>query len=483
MSSTLPVRTPDTAPYRVGDVIAGKYRLDALLGEGGMGTVWRAFNLQLEAPVAVKLIRGELDRNSLAQRLKQEARAAAKLGHSAIVRVFDVGDSELGDPYIVMELLSGQTLGSLLATEKRLSAVRSVQLLLPVADALVAAHAKGIVHRDLKPDNIFISAEGEQLHPKLLDFGIAKLVDEAGQFQHLTQAGAVLGSPEYMSPEQARGQDNIDLRTDVWSFCVVLYETLSGQSPFRGANYNSLLRAIVEDEPTSLMTLLAADQALWDIVRRGLSKDPAQRFTTMGEVGQALAAWLMSQGIFEDVTGVSLDAKWISRSSQPSAQRASRASFASLAGIPPESGVRMAQTALGGAPTVNLALSPVAVPTQSKPVWQPRIWIALAVFAVATGGAVMLASTHEKGPLTQTAETPSVARPTLPSQPPATATSLTVATASPTVSSSPVPSVPDKLSAPKTPPQRKATPTSKGPAAASPPAHPSDAQRDLLAPY
>ncbi|HYQ28996.1 MAG TPA: serine/threonine-protein kinase, partial [Polyangiaceae bacterium] len=147
MSSTLPVRTPDTAPYRVGDVIAGKYRLDALLGEGGMGTVWRAFNLQLEAPVAVKLIRGELDRNSLAQRLKQEARAAAKLGHSAIVRVFDVGDSELGDPYIVMELLSGQTLGSLLATEKRLSAVRSVQLLLPVADALVAAHAKGIVHR------------------------------------------------------------------------------------------------------------------------------------------------------------------------------------------------------------------------------------------------------------------------------------------------------------------------------------------------
>ena len=214
MSATLSVRTPDT-PYRVGDVIAGKYRLEALLGEGGMGTVWRAINLQLEAPVALKLIRNELDRTSLARRLKQEARAAAKLGHPAIVRVFDVGDSDLGDPYIVMELLNGRTLGRLLASEQRLSAVQGVQLLLPVADALMTAHAKGIVHRDLKPDNVFLAYEGEQLQPKLLDFGIAKLADEGGQSLHLTQTGAVLGSPEYMSPEQARGQDNIDHRTDI----------------------------------------------------------------------------------------------------------------------------------------------------------------------------------------------------------------------------------------------------------------------------
>ena len=314
MSSTLSVRMPNSAPYNVGDVIAGKYRLDALLGEGGMGTVWRGFNLQLEAPVALKLIRGELDRVSLARRLKQEARAAAKLGHPAIVRVFDVGDSELGDPYIVMELLHGRTLGGLLTTERRLSAVRAVQLLLPVADALLTAHAKGIVHRDLKPDNIFLSEEGEQLQPKLLDFGIAKLDADAGPSQQLTQAGTVLGSPEYMSPEQARGQDNVDYRTDIWSFCIVLYETLSGATPFSGANYNSLLRAIVEDEPASLVGLLAADQPLWEIVQRGLSKNVAQRFATMAELGQALAAWLMSQGIFEDVSGASLDAKWMARS-------------------------------------------------------------------------------------------------------------------------------------------------------------------------
>jgi serine/threonine-protein kinase len=467
----------------VGDVIAGKYRLDALLGEGGMGTVWRALNLQLDAPVAVKLIRGELDRLSLAKRLKQEARAAAKLGHSAIVRVFDVGESELGDPYIVMELLSGRTLGGLLASERRLSSVRTVQLLLPVADALVVAHAKGIVHRDLKPDNIFITAEGEQLQPKLLDFGIAKLADEAGQAQHLTQAGAVLGSPEYMSPEQARGQDNIDHRTDIWSFCVVLYETLSGTSPFKGANYNSLLRAIVEDEPISLLTLLAADQPLWEIVRRGLSKDAAQRFSTMSELGQALAAWLMSQGIFEDASGVSLDSKWISRSSQPSAQRASRASLASLAGIPPESGVRMAQTALGAAPTVNLALSPVAVATPAQPVQKPRIWIALGIFAVAAGGAALLAWPHERAALTQSAETPPTAHPAAPADPQAVTPSLSPPTPSPTVSSPPAASAPSKLTAPKSPSLRKTPPAGKVPPPAPSPAQPSDAQRDLLSPY
>jgi eukaryotic-like serine/threonine-protein kinase len=498
MSPTLSVRMPNSAPYSVGDVIAGKYRLDALLGEGGMGTVWRGFNLQLEAPVALKLIRAGLDQRSLPQRLKQEARAAAKLGHPAIVRVFDVGDSELGDPYIVMELLSGETLGQLLAIEQRLPAIRAVQLLLPVADALVAAHAKGIVHRDLKPDNIFVAHEGEQLQPKLLDFGIAKLADEAGQSQHLTQDGAVLGSPEYMSPEQARGQDNVDHRTDIWSFCVVLYETLSGESPFRGANYNSLLRAIVEDEPASLLSLLAADQPLWEIVRRGLSKDVAQRFATMSELGQALAAWLMSQGIFEDVSGISLDSKWILRSNQSSGQRGSRASFASLTGLPPESGVRMAQTALGAAPTVNLASSPVAAVARARHIRQPRVWVALFVFTLAAAGATLFAWTNERGVPTQSAEPPSTAEPLAPSAPRAVTTAVAAPAAAPVVNSSPAPTGETKRAEPKSPSPRKAAsqPTKAEPepskaqaeptnARAEPTARarPNDAQRDLLAPY
>src|SRR4051812_24411241 len=147
------VQSPQSRPlgapcYAAGDVIAGKYRLENVLGEGGMGTVWHALNLQLEAPVALKLIRAELDRELLTQRLKQEARAAARLGHPGIVRVFDVGETQYGDPFIVMELLHGQSLAELLVAERRLTAVRAVQLLLPVADALSVAHGKGIVHRD-----------------------------------------------------------------------------------------------------------------------------------------------------------------------------------------------------------------------------------------------------------------------------------------------------------------------------------------------
>jgi len=488
MSATLSVRTPDT-PYRVGDVIAGKYRLEALLGEGGMGTVWRAINLQLEAPVALKLIRNELDRTSLARRLKQEARAAAKLGHPAIVRVFDVGDSDLGDPYIVMELLNGRTLGRLLASEQRLSAVQGVQLLLPVADALMTAHAKGIVHRDLKPDNVFLAYEGEQLQPKLLDFGIAKLADEGGQSLHLTQTGAVLGSPEYMSPEQARGQDNIDHRTDIWSFCVVLYETLSGVSPFRGANYNSLLRSIVEDEPQSLIDFLAADPPLWDIVQRGLSKDVARRYGTMAELGKALAEWLINQGISEDASGVSLDSKWLARSNTPSAQRASRASFASLTGFSPDSGVRTTESALAGAPTVSVEAAPVAVAPISeqknrKPLRQHRIWLGVGLLTVAAGAMALLAPKQQPPALAQRAEVRAPAQ--LPPSPRLEAI--------PTVLAAPAPSQAHdgpaaassqaKVAVPKSASPRKPAPApNQAPSRPSIGAPRSDAQHDLLAPY
>src|SRR3954470_23747082 len=162
--------------YAAGDVIADKYALEELLGEGGMGAVFRARNTVLDMPVALKLIRTDLDRELLRGRLLQEARAAAKLAHPAIVRVFDVGTTALGDPFIVMELLHGLSLAKLLENEGRLSSVRVVQLLLPIADALAVAHARGLVHRDVKPDNVFIANDDEgQLQPKLVDFGIVKL--------------------------------------------------------------------------------------------------------------------------------------------------------------------------------------------------------------------------------------------------------------------------------------------------------------------
>ena len=389
MATSSQIRPLGTPRYAAGDVIAGKYRLESILGEGGMGTVWHAFNLQLEAPVALKLIRAELDREVHTQRLKQEARAAAKLGHPGIVRVFDVGDSEFGDPFIVMELLHGRSLSALLVAEHRMAAVHAVQLLLPVADALSVAHAKGIVHRDLKPDNIFLAVDEEQLQPKLVDFGIVKLAGQGTTDKHLTQAGTVLGSPEYMSPEQARGREDLDHRTDIWSFCIVLYETVAGVTPFAGVNYNALLRSIVEDEPPSLMAYLASDQSLWEIIRRGLAKDVEQRYRSMGELGRALAAWLVRQGIKEDVCGGSLDSKWVNRTSDPLAPRVSRASFASLSGFAPESGVRDSRREnLASAPTLGMGL-PIGEPTIPAPA--PRShWLTPMRGAVLLGALIVL---------------------------------------------------------------------------------------------
>jgi len=302
--------------YAPGAILSRKYRLDALLGEGGMGEVWQATNLRLDLPVAIKLIRGDLDRSALRARLQLEARSAAKLGHPAIVRVFDIGDSEFGDPFIVMELLQGETLAQMLDLG-RLSPARTVQLLLPIIDALSVAHARGIVHRDLKPDNLFVAVEDARVQPKILDFGIAKITAVQSGEERLTEAGTVVGSPSYLSPEQARGRDDIDFRVDIWSLCVVLYEAITGEVPFVAPNYNALLRAIVEDAPRSIVDAATGDTKLWDILKTGLAKDRRDRYQSMTDLGKALATWLLSQGTTEDACGVSLEVKWCSRSGEP----------------------------------------------------------------------------------------------------------------------------------------------------------------------
>ena len=322
--------------YEPGYVVDGKYELELLLGQGGMGAVWRAKNVALDSLVAIKVVRAAGDRALLRGRLVQEARAAAKLRHPAIVKVFDVGQTDTGDPFIVMELLQGDSLGKILEREGRLSAVQAVRSLLPICDALWLAHDKGIVHRDLKPDNVFIVQHEGTLQPTLVDFGIVK-IQEADAESHLTKAGDVLGSPDYMSPEQARGLDDVNHLTDVWSFTVVLYETISGQTPFKGANYNALLRQIVEDTPPSLQELAAADAELSAIVARGLAKDPARRFASMGELGRALATWLVNRGVHEDICGATLENRWLRGTDAQG--RAGRATLTSIGdGWPLETG-------------------------------------------------------------------------------------------------------------------------------------------------
>lgn len=298
--------------YNVGDRIGGKYTLVERLGEGGMGTVWRAHNELLDVDVALKVLRTDdidaSDGTLLSDRLLQEARAAARLGHPAIARVFDYGTTERNNPYIVMEMLRGEDLAEALSRRGRVSNTKAVSTLMPIVHALAAAHSQGIVHRDLKPENVFLSRlEDGRVLPKLVDFGIAKIDQERSH--RLTQTGTMLGSPIYMSPEQARG-DDVDHRADIWAFCVVLYELVAGRTPFEGRNYNALLYAIISEEPRLLPFKAEGDQELWEILRRGFEKEPDRRWQSADELGRALAKWLIERGVQEDITGASLVAQW-----------------------------------------------------------------------------------------------------------------------------------------------------------------------------
>jgi eukaryotic-like serine/threonine-protein kinase len=297
--------------YREGEVIAGKYTLGRQLGQGGMGEVWLAHNQTLDINVAIKLIRtGDEATTDRADRLLNEARAAAKLGHPAIVRVNDFGKTDQGDPYIVMELLEGEDLAVALSRRGHLSPVRATRTLLPIANALAVAHTKGIVHRDLKPENIFLAQnEDGQIQPKLVDFGVAKL--EVGHTGRLTQTGELMGSPLYMSPEQARG-DDVDHRADIWGLGVVLYEILTGHPPFEGKNYNAVLYSIIANPPTPITDKGIAEPELSALILKALEKDPANRWFSMRDFGEALAHWLEQRGVSEDIAGASLQTAWFS---------------------------------------------------------------------------------------------------------------------------------------------------------------------------
>jgi serine/threonine-protein kinase len=302
-----------TSAHGEGDLIAEKYRLVRRLGTGGMGEVWVANNEALGAKVAIKLIGTDYKDKTFVARLAQEAQAAASLGHPAIIRVFDFGKSETGAPFIAMELLHGEDLGGVLDRRGSITEIKAVQTLLPVIHALAAAHDKGIVHRDLKPANVFLARmDAGGVQPKLLDFGVAKL--ERSDFERVTHAGVLVGSPAYMSPEQARGED-VDRSADLWAVCVVLYELVTGTLPFNGENYNQLLWSIAHDHPVPTTTQFGGDAKLWAILARGFQKQRAGRWESMRDLGEALARWLDDQGVHEDIAGGSLKVAWLDRQS------------------------------------------------------------------------------------------------------------------------------------------------------------------------
>ncbi|MDW8363692.1 MAG: serine/threonine-protein kinase, partial [Myxococcales bacterium] len=258
------------------ELLAGKYRLVRLIGEGGMGSVWEAMHEVTGKRLAIKRMSAQLlGHGEAVERFVREARAASAITHPNVVEIFDVGVHE-GAPFMVMELLQGESLADVLRRGV-LDAISAVEVLTPVMLALAMAHERGIVHRDMKPDNIYLARRGNRVVPKLLDFGISKSLGQS-QDHRLTRTGSVLGTPYYMAPEQAAGRRDIDHRVDVYALGAILYEALTGRVPFDADNYNALLIAILTKDVTPVSAFRPdLPPAISDVVARAMSRDVSLR--------------------------------------------------------------------------------------------------------------------------------------------------------------------------------------------------------------
>lgn len=270
-----------------GLVIAGKVRLERLLARGGMGSVWVGKHIALDVPVAVKFMANSTEQSL--GRFRREARVAAKIKSANIVTILDFGvDQDI--PYIVMELLEGENLGARLKRVGCVSLQEAERIIVPIAKALERAHEAQLVHRDLKPDNIFLAREGDDEVPKILDFGIVKSLSSTSNREN-TEDGAVIGTLHYMSPEQARGQPDIDHRADIWSLGVILYRMLTGRRPFLAKGFGMIIMQICSEPiPPATSILPSLPPEIDTFFDRALAKNPAERFSSMKEMAQAFTA-------------------------------------------------------------------------------------------------------------------------------------------------------------------------------------------------
>ena len=267
-----------------------------------MGAVYAAENLNTGRRVAVKVLHGEWTRHSsVVQRFLREARATTSIAHPNVVEVLDLDvDQDNGTPYIVQEFLEGETVEAHLASQphERVDPAEALTILMPVMSAIVAAHERGIVHRDLKPANLFLSrARGGEIVPKVIDFGIAKNIDRAAEATSHTQAGAAIGTPAYMSPEQVLG-DQMDFRSDIFSFGIVLYEALTGRRPFEEDPARTVMQKIRLDRYVSPRRLRPdVPTTLERILSRCLEKNPAYRYPSTGSLCDDLNEHLARRGL------------------------------------------------------------------------------------------------------------------------------------------------------------------------------------------
>jgi serine/threonine protein kinase len=292
VSDTL-IQSTQAAEVKPGDILGGKFRIERVLGQGGMGVVVQAFHLQLEQRVALKfLLPGALAFPETVARFAREARAAAKIRSEHVARVIDVGALDTGSPYIVMEYLEGQDLSQLLRTRGSVTVAEATAFVLQACEALAEAHAAGIVHRDLKPANLFLARYPDGTPcVKILDFGISKISGgSSGRDFDMTRTTAILGSPYYMSPEQMRSTRAVDTRADIWALGVILYELVSGRVPFDADTMPQLCGMVLQEAPAPLTGLSQTGFAAFEkVVLRCLEKDTGARYQSVAELAEALA--------------------------------------------------------------------------------------------------------------------------------------------------------------------------------------------------
>ena len=342
----------------IGTILGDTYEVQRRLGEGGMGRVYEARHVRLGRRYAIKIMHQMFaaDRDALA-RFRREAIAASTIASPHVAQVFDVNATRDGQPYLVYELIDGEDLGTLLDRDGALSIARATRIARQVASGLLAAHTTGVVHRDLKPENVMLvkTTDGSDF-AKLLDFGIAKVQQE----DKLTRTGAVLGTPAYMAPEQARGGSTIDHRCDIYALGAMLYRAVTGRPAFSGEDAGRTLTSVIWDEPARPKTLRRdLPDALELVIQRAMAKDPDKRFSSMAELDAALAP-------FDAVVGVTtqLDAP-------PSG----------AAGRPPTGDVGRAQTIVASG-TTGQTMAPSMAGPMSQARWARPRAVAFGVLAL-----------------------------------------------------------------------------------------------------
>jgi serine/threonine-protein kinase len=398
-------------------IVAGKYRLVGLLGRGGMGSVWEGIHTTLGTRVAVKFIEAEFAGHAeVRDRFFNEAFAAARLQSKHIVQVYDHGVDEGGRPYIVMEFLSGEALDQRLVREGTLTLQDTARLLQQVCRAVKKAHEEGIIHRDLKPENVFLVWDEEDKRDlvKVVDFGIAKFTDRSG-ISSATRTGAVIGTPHFMSPEQARGLKSVDERADVWSIGVIAYRATTGVLPFDGEAVGDLLVKICTAEPLPPSSHVPLPEAFDRWMARALAKTPEDRFRSVQEQAEALlqAADLAADSSLKSGQG---EQKSSGRKLQASALSADTSSPVAASNGPNRSGARGLIWALGA----------VAVAAAGGFLWRSNSGNAEPGSAAAIDSGTSASGAGGKGPVVQLASASQPQVNTVPDIPPSGVPQLAV---------------------------------------------------------